>query len=28
MNMLFSTGFSRMNERQIAIWDVVRIHLC
>ncbi|XP_020616213.1 coronin-1B-like [Orbicella faveolata] len=22
MNMLFSTGFSRMNERQIAIWDV------
>lgn len=22
MNMLFSTGFSRMNERQLAIWDV------
>ncbi|KAJ7393880.1 hypothetical protein OS493_003547 [Desmophyllum pertusum] len=22
MNMLFSTGFSRMNERQVAIWDV------
>lgn len=27
MNMLFSTGFSRMNERQLAIWDVVRINL-
>ena len=24
MNMLFTTGFSRMNERQVAIWDVVR----
>ena len=24
MNMLFTTGFSRMNERQLAIWDVVR----
>ena len=24
MNVLFSTGFSRMNERQIALWDVVR----
>lgn len=22
MNMLFTTGFSRMNERQVAIWDV------
>ena len=22
-NLLFSTGFSRMNERQIALWDVV-----
>jgi len=26
MNMLFSTGFSRMNERQLALWDVVRDH--
>lgn len=22
MNMLFTTGFSRMNERQVALWDV------
>ena len=23
-NMLFTTGFSRMNDREIALWDVVR----